>query len=134
MAFRLIALTALALLAAAPVSAKPLTVRTGETWIFTVERGQPAKARKVLPAAAPAPGEIKVTVQPLMGTTMTVTNNSRFDYSYRAMFIQPDGTVGLSKTCAVPAHGKPAMEHWPKRVAAVRLSNFRRAPAGSLCP
>ena len=134
MASRLTALTALALLAAAPVSAKPLTVRMGETWIFSVERGQPVKARKATPQSAPAHGEIKISVQPLMGTTMTVTNNSRFDYSYRAMFIQPDGTVGLSKTCAVPAHGKPAMEHWARRVAAVRLSNFRPAAAGSLCP
>jgi hypothetical protein len=120
--------------AAAPLSAKPLTVRSGETWLFTVAHGQPANARKALPATAPAPGEIKVTVNPLMGTTMTMTNNSRHDYAYRAVMILPNGTAGPARSCAVPANGRMAVEHWPQRVAAVRLSDFRQAPAGSLCP
>ena len=124
----------LAMIAAAPVSAKPLNVRMGETWIFSVERGQPAKARKVTGNAAPRPGQIKVSVQPLMGTTMTMTNNSRFDYAYRATLILPGGKTGPAKSCAVPANGRLAMEHWPKPVAAVRLSDFKPAPAGSLCP
>ena len=75
-----------------------------------------------------------VTLRPLMGTTMTITNNSNYDYAYRATLILPDGKTGASKSCAVPANGKLAMEHWSKPVAAVRLSDFRRAPAGSLCP
>jgi hypothetical protein len=131
---RLASFAFLALLTAAPVVAKPLTVRMGETWVFTVATGQPANARKVDGKASPAPGEIKVTVQPVMGTTMSLINNSKFDYAYRAMFIQPNGTIGLSKTCAVPANGRLAMEHWPQPVAAVRLSDFKPAPAGSLCP
>ena len=122
------------LLAAAPVSAKGLTVRTGETWVFSVERGQPSRARKVAATTAPAPNQIKVSVQPLMGTTMTVTNNSKYDYAYRALLVMPGGKTGASKSCAVPAHGRLAMEHWPKPVAAVRISDFKRAPAGSLCP
>jgi hypothetical protein len=125
---------ALLLLASAPVSAKPLTVRMGETWVFTVVHGQPASARKVAPAAIPANGEMKVTLNPLMGTTMTVTNNSKFDYAYRAMLILPNGKAGPAKNCAVPANNRLAMEHWPQRVAAIRLSDFRQAPAGSLCP
>ena len=128
------ALALLALVAAAPVAAKPLTVRTGETWVFTVVKGQPARARKVAGSAAPAPGEIKVSVQPLLGTTMTVVNNSHFDYAYKATLIVDGGRAGPAKSCAVPAHGKPALEHWTKPVRAVRLSDFRRAPAGSLCP
>ncbi len=131
---RLAALAFLAILAASPVAAKPLTVRMGETWVFTVANGQPAKARKVATASAPASGEIKVTVQPLMGTTMTMTNNSRFDYAYRAALVLPSGRLGPAKSCAVPANGRLAIEHWPKPVAAVRLSAFKRAPAGSLCP
>lgn len=127
-------LALLALIAAAPVSAKPLAVRMGETWIFAVERGQPAKARKVTAADAPSRNQIKVSVQPLMGTTMTVTNNSSVDYSYRATLVMPGGEAGRAKLCAVPANGRMAMEHWPKRVAAVRLSDFKPAPAGSLCP
>ena len=123
-----------ALVAATPVAAKPLTVGMGETWVFTVVHGQPANARKALPAAKPAPGEIKVTVQPLMGTTMTLTNNSKFDYAYRATLILPGGKSGPGKSCAVPANGRLAIEHWPQRIAAVRLGDFKPAPAGSLCP
>ena len=36
------------LLAASPVSAKGLTVHMGETWVFAIDRGQPARARKVV--------------------------------------------------------------------------------------
>ena len=129
-----IAAFALILLAAAPVAAKPLTVRTGETWIFTVANGQPATARKVEAKTSPGPGEMKVSLSSMMGTTMTLSNNSRFDYAYRATLILPGGKAGTSKSCAVPANGRLAMEHWKQRTTAVRLSDFRRAPAGSLCP
>ena len=122
------------LLAASPASAKGLTVRMGETWVFTVERGQPARAHKVTATASPAPNQIKVSVQPMMGTTMTVTNNSKYDYAYGAVLVMPGGKTGASKSCAVPANGRMAMEHWHKPVAAVRVSDFKRAPAGSLCP
>ena len=124
----------IALIAAAPVAAKPLTVRMGETWVFTVVKGQPAKARKVDAKTAPKPGEMKVAVSALMGTTMTISNNSRFDYSYRATLVLPGGKTGPAKSCAVPADGRLAMEHWKQRVDAVRLSDFKPAPAGSLCP
>ena len=127
-------LALLALLAAAPVAAKPLTVRMGETWVFAIERGQPARARKVAATTTPGPNLIRVSVQPMMGTTMTVTNNSKYDYAYRALLIMPGGTTGASKACAVPANGRMAIEHWQKPVAAVRVSDFKRAPAGSLCP
>jgi hypothetical protein len=106
----------------------------GETWVFAVAHGQPVRARKVTVAASPAPNEFKVSVQPMMGTTMTVTNNSRYDYAYRALLVMPGGKTGASKACAVPAHGRMAIEHWPKPVAAIRLSDFKPAPAGSLCP
>ncbi len=132
MGFKAFAL--LALLAASPVSAKTLTVRMGETWVFSVERGQPVKSRKVAATSVPASGEIKVSLQPLVGTTMSVINNSRFDYAYRATLILPGGRTGPAKSCAVPANGRMATEHWPRPVAAVRLSHFRPAPAGSLCP
>ena len=125
---------ALLLLATAPASAKTLTVRMGETWVFTIAHGQPANARKIAGATVPAAGEIKVTVQPLMGTTMTLTNNSRFDYAYRAVLILPGGKAGPAKSCAVPANGRLAIEHWSRAVAAVRLGDFKPAPAGSLCP
>ena len=131
---RLTSLACLALLAAAPLSAKPLTVRMGETWVFKVAQGQPTEARKVDGKAKAAIGEMKVTLQPLMGSTMTISNNSKFDYAYRATLVLPGGKTGPAKSCAVPANGRLAMEHWTQRVDAVRLSDFKPAPAGSLCP
>ena len=124
------------LLAAQPALAKPsgLVVKMGETWIFSVAHGQPAKARRAAVKAMPAAGEMKVSLSALMGTTMTITNNGRFDYAYRATLILPDGKTGVTKSCAVPANGRLAMEHWSNTVAAIRLSDFKRAPAGSLCP
>ena len=124
----------LAMFAASPASAKPLTIHMGETWVFSIANGQPSKARKVDSKIAPARGEMKVTLQPMMGTTMTVSNNSKFDYAYRATLIMPGGTTGPAKSCAVPANGRLAIEHWPNRVDAVRLGDFKPAPAGSLCP
>lgn len=121
-------------LIAAPLTAKPLTVRMGETWLFAVRHGSPVDARKVAPAIAPAPSQFKVSLQPLFGSTMTIANHSRFDYAYRATLILPTGKPGAAKSCAVPAKGVIAVEHWAKPVAAVRLDRFKPAPAGSLCP
>ena len=77
-------LAALFLLAAAPAQAARLTVKLGETWLFTVKNGEPAQARKV-PASAKIPkGEIKVSARSLLGTAMTITNNSPVAYSFKA--------------------------------------------------
>ncbi len=124
----------LSLLAAAPLAAKPLTVRMGETWLFAVRGGTPVEARKVASATAPAPGQFKVSLQPLLGSTMTMTNNSRFDYAYRATLVLPTGKLGEAKACAVPANGRVAIEQWTRTIAAVRIDRFKPAPAGSLCP
>ena len=131
---RFASLACIALIAAAPAAAKPLTVGMGETWIFTVSHGQPAKARKVEAKTAPASGEMKVSLSALMGTTMTIANSSKSDYAYRATLVLPGGKTGPAKSCAVPANGRLAIEHWAQKVSAVRLSDFKAAPAGSLCP
>ena len=123
-----------AALAAAPLSAKPLTVRMGDTWVFAVRGGAPVEARKVAVTTAPAPGQFKVSLQPLLGSTMTMTNDSRFDYAYRATLVLPSGKPGAAKACAVPANGRIAIEQWTRPLAAIRLDRFKRAPAGSLCP
>ena len=123
-----------AALTAAPLQAKPLTVRMGETWLFAVRDGSPVAALKVAATAAPAPGQFKVSLQPMLGATLTMTNNSRFDYAYRATLVLPTGKPGAAKACAVPANGRIAIEHWTKAIAAVRLDRFKAAPAGSLCP
>ena len=119
---------------AAPLSAKPLTVRMGETWVFAVRGGVPVEAHKVAATTAPSRGQFKVSLQPMLGSTMMVTNNSRFDYAYRATLVLPNGKLGAAKSCAVPANGRVAIEHWSRPVAAVHLDRFKPAPAGSLCP
>ena len=119
---------------AAPLTAKPLTVRMGETWLFAVRHGSPVFARKVAATAAPAPGQFKVSLQPLLGSTLAMTNNSRFDYAYRATLVLPSGKPGTAKSCAVPANGRVGIEQWTTAIAAIRLDRFKRSPAGSLCP
>ncbi len=119
---------------AAPLSAKPLTVRMGETWVFAVRKGSPVEARKVAASSTPATGQFKVSLQPMLGSTMTITNNSRFDYAYRATLVLPTGKPGATKACAVPANGRVAIEQWTRPIAAIRLDRFKPAPVGSLCP
>ena len=77
-------IAALLLVAAVPAQAAGLTVRTGETWIFTVKNGEPAQARRVAPSARIPKGQIKVSVRAMLGTAMTVTNNSTIAYTYQA--------------------------------------------------
>ena len=57
---------ALLLFAAIPAQAAGLTVRSGETWFFTVKDGEPANARRVSASAKIPKGQIKVAVRPLL--------------------------------------------------------------------
>jgi hypothetical protein len=73
-----------------------------------------------------------VTVIAGMGTTMTVINNSRTAYTFRA---QPIGApTAKSRTCTLPANRSPVLEYWPAKAKAVRLSRFRVASAAGSCP
>ena len=130
-----IALALVALLTAAPVSAKPagLTVKTGESWVFTIQGGQPVKARKVAPSAKPGKGQVLVTVRPMMGTTMTVTSNNTQAYTYKAELIGGDKAVPI-RSCQLPANNRLSFENWPQKAAAVRLSEFKVATKGGACP
>ena len=122
----------LLLLVAAPVQAAPLTVKTGETWIFIIKNGEPAKARRVTPSARIAKGQIKVSVRALMGTTMSVTNNSPIAYTFRAELLQ-GGKVVAPRPCTLPANARPIFEQWKEKADAVRIGNFTPASADGLC-
>lgn len=123
-----------ALLAAPAAAQAPgLTVKTGESWIFSLYRGQPVHARKSNPGAKPAPGKILVTVRSLMGTTMSISSANDIAYTYRAELIGGDKKT-MARSCTLPADGKLSFEHWPERADAVRLSNFEPAPKGGNCP
>jgi hypothetical protein len=121
------------LLAAASVAhGQPLTVLAGESWVFTVQNGEPTSARKVEASAKPAKGQLMVTVRALFGTNMIMTNNSPTPYTYRAeLFVagEPSG----ARTCALPANAQPTLEQWPQKADAVRISRFRPTGPGGRC-
>jgi hypothetical protein len=125
-------LATLLLLAAAPAQAQPLTVKTGETWAFTLKSGQPANAHKVAGSAKPAKGQIVVSVRPLMGTSMVVTNNSPVAYTFRAELLQ-GGKAIAARPCTLPADARPIFEQWQQKADAVRLSAFKPAGADGRC-
>jgi len=118
---------------ASQAAAAPLTVPVGQSVIFKLSNGQPAKARRVAPAERPASGEIKVTVSALMGTTMTLTNNSPVAYTFRAELVGGPPSKANRRTCTLPPK-LPTLESWPAKARAVRLSNFKVASKDGSCP
>jgi len=112
------------------LAALALTVQTGETWLFTIDHGEPAHARKVDAAAKPATGEIKVAVRALFGTSMTITNNSPQGYTFQAQLVGADGKPVTARTCTLPPGNQPALESWPQKAAAVRIGAFKPAKGG----
>jgi hypothetical protein len=125
-------IAALLLIAAAPAQVAGLTVRTGETWLFTIKNGEPAQARKVTPSAKIGKGQIKVSVRPILGTAMTVTNNSPLAYTFRAELIS-GGKATLARSCTLPAKARPVFEQWEQKAEAVRISDFKVAGADGRC-
>ena len=123
------------LLVAVPATAgaQGLTVKAGESWAFSLHRGQPVNARKSSPGAKPAPGKIHVTVRAMMGTTMTISSANDVAYTYRAELIGAGKNIP-ARSCTLPADGKPSFEHWAESAEAVRLSDFKTAPKGGNCP
>ncbi len=126
-------LAILALLAASPAVAQGLTVKTGETWLFAISRGQPIRAHKAKPTIKPGPGQVLVTVRAMMGTTMTITSNNRSAYTYRAELLGTDRPV-TARSCTLPANGRLSFENWPQKATAIRLSNFKLATKDGSCP
>lgn len=125
-------IAALLLMAATPVQAGGLTVQTGETWLFAIKDGEPANARKV-PASATIPkGQIKVAVRPMLGTTMTITNNSSIAYTFHAELLS-NGKTTVGRSCTLPANTRPAFEQWEQKADAVRISGFKIANADGRC-
>ena len=125
-------IAALLLLAAAPVQAAGLTARTGETWIFTIKNGEPANARRVTPSAKIPKGQIKVSVRAMLGTAMTVTNNSPIAYTFNAVLISA-GKATVARSCTLPPNARPSFEQWQQKADAVRIGGFKVASADGTC-
>ena len=116
------------LLAAAAAS---LTVPTGTSWLFRVAHGQPTAAHRAEANSVPAPGEIRVTARRMLGTTLTLLNNSPTAYTFRATLVAADGKAITGKSCVLPAGNRLAMESWPQVAATVRLSDFKATTAAN---
>ena len=116
-----------------PANAAGLTVRTGETWAFSLANGQPANARKVAADAKPGAGQIVVAVRPMMGTTMTITSNNKQPFTYKAELIGAAKAVPI-RSCTLPANNRLSFENWPQKAVAVRLSGFKVATKDGACP
>jgi len=123
-------LAALLALAPAVTHAAPLTVRTGETWLFSIKRGQPVKARKIDPTTTAPRGQVKVSVRAAFGTMMTISNNSAQAYTFDAQLIDDAGKAVAARSCTLPANNQPALENWPQKATAVRIGNFKPAKGG----
>jgi hypothetical protein len=119
------------LLTSAVAQAAPLTVRTGETWLFSISRGQPVKTRKVEATTATPRGQVKVSVRAAFGTMMTITNNSAQGYTFDAQLIDAAGKAVNARSCTLPPNNQPALENWPQKAAAVRIGNFKPAKGGN---
>ena len=126
------AVAAALLVIAAAARAAPLTVPTGENWIFTLKGGQPAGAHKASATAKPAKGEIMVSVRALFGTSMIVTNNSKIGYTFTAELLS-GGKPTNARPCTLPGGAKPILEQWQQKADAVRISNFRATGPGGRC-
>jgi hypothetical protein len=123
---------ALLLLAAMPAQAAGLTVRTGETWIFSIKNGEPSQARKVVPSAKIPKDQIKVAVRAMLGTAMTVTNNSPIAYTYKAELLS-GGKATVARSCTLPPNARPSFEQWQQQAEAVRIGGFEIAKADGTC-
>jgi hypothetical protein len=125
----LLAAAGLALVAASPPQKQEngLRVRAGESWIFRIQDGQVVDARKVDGNAEPAKGELKVKVSSMMGTMMTITNNSDTWYNYHAF-------LGRKRTsvCTLMGGGRGAFENWPGAISEIRIADFTPAPEGEM--
>jgi hypothetical protein len=107
-------------------------VRLGETWLFTIKNGEPAQARKVPPSATVPKGQIKVAVRAMLGTAMTITNNSPIAYTFRAELVSGDKAT-TARSCTLPANARPAFEQWEQKADAVRVSGFKVASSDGRC-
>jgi hypothetical protein len=130
-----IAIAASAALVSSAALAAPLTIKAGESWVFELQGSEPVRGRRVNSSVKPAPNQIKATVISTMGTTMTISNNSRQSYTFRAELIgAAKANAGKTRTCTLPADGAPVLEYWPVKASAVRLSTFKLATGAGNCP
>jgi hypothetical protein len=132
MSRRLVLLVA-CLVTGSPAFADPqgLVVKSGETWVFHLENGQPAGAHLVADNAKIAPGELMVTMKAENGTMLTVTNNTDKFLNYHATMVAGAREKPTS-VCTLMSNGRMGFENWPYSIRAIRLSDFEPAAENAM--
>ena len=131
--FRPLLLACLLLASPAAAQSPGLTVKTGESWMFAISRGQPVRAHKVEPTVEPKPGQVLVSLRSMMGTSLSITSNNPQAFTYRAELIGADKAVPV-RSCTLPPNSRLSFEHWPQKASAVRISDFKVAAKDGSCP
>jgi hypothetical protein len=108
-----------------------LVVKMGEAWIFNLENGQPANARRVSPDSKLEQNELMVRLEPQNGTTMIVTNKTDRFLNYRASIVGPTREQPTS-VCTLMSGGRFAIENWGGKIPAIRLSDFQPAATDTM--
>ena len=129
----LFALAAAAALIASPGATRPLTIAMGESWAFSVHKGEPVRARRIAPGAKLKAGEIKASVSAMAGTTMTLTNNSRTSYTFIAELVGAAPSKSGKRMCTLPPM-RPTIEYWPVKSNGVRIGSFKATTDAGACP
>ncbi len=110
-----------------------LTLRTGEIWIFKIVNGQPLGARRAGEKDEPVSGELKVSLNASMGTTMEVVNNDKISYNYHAYVTSDPSKKGSpTSVCTLMGGGRMAFENWPNRIEFIRIADFVPAVEGKM--
>ena len=130
---RHLAIALLLVIGPQPAIAAPLTIKTGESWMFSIYRGQPVRAHKVNPSVKPPPGQILATLRSALGTSLSITSNNPQSYTYKAELPGAEKPVPV-RSCTLPANSRLSFEHWPQKADAVRLSDFKVAAKDGACP
>ena len=67
----------------------------------------------------------------MIGTTLTMLNNSPTAYTFSAILIAANGKQVAARSCVLPAENRLTMESWPQVAAAVRVGDFRPTTAAN---
>jgi hypothetical protein len=112
-----------------------LLIKSGETWIFHLEKGQPANPRPATKADQLGKDELKASLSLEAGAMLIITNNTSQFLNYHAFITPKPGKKGApTSVCTIMSNGRMAFESWPNSIPALRLADFTPAQEdGVIC-
>jgi hypothetical protein len=129
-----LALSSAQLASAGKEKAMPgLLIKSGETWIFHLENGQPTNPRPATEADKPGKDELKASLSSRMGALLTISNNTSQLLNYRAFITPKPGKKGTpTSVCTLLSNGRGAFENWQNAIPAIRIADFTPAQEGQM--